>query len=106
MPTPLCEYCIRSATTVVTSRYARACIPLSVSVCWEHERDLYDQGDGVSRRSRPLRRATVPQEASEPAALPLPPVPVRSSVLALVATLQPDQIPKPYVKPDILTERL
>ena len=101
-----CEYCDAPAISTVTSHYARPCIPLSVRVCWNHERDLFDQGDGVSRRSRPLRRATVPQDDPTPPPPPLLPAPIRSSVLALVAALEPHQIPRPYVKPIIVTEQL
>src|SRR3990167_1962003 len=96
-----CEYCDSTAIATVTSRYARPCIPLSVRVCWPHERDLFDQGDGVSRRSVPLRRATLPQDAPPSPPPPLPPAALRSSVLALVSSLEPHQIPRPYVQPVI-----
>jgi len=101
-----CEYCDAPAVSTVTSRYARPCIPLSVLVCWNHERDLFDQGDGVSRRSMPLRRATLPQDEPPPPLQPLPPAPPRSSIPALVASLEPHQIPRPYVQPVIVTEQL
>ena len=106
MPSLTCEYCDAPAVSTVTSRYARPCIPPSVLVCWNHERDLFDQGDGVSRRSFPLQRPRLPQDEPTPPPPPLPPAPIRSSVLALVASLQPDQIPKPYVKPVIVSENL
>ena len=98
----LCEYCSAAAVSTVTSRYARPCIPLSVRVCWPHERDLFDQGDGVSRRSVPLH-------PSKGAAMPspiLPPSPIRSSVITLIASLKSNEIPRPYVKPVIVSEKL
>jgi hypothetical protein len=101
-----CEYCDASAISTVTSRYARPCIPPSVRVCWPHERDLFDQGDGVSRRSVSLRRPTLPHDDTPPLPMPLPPAPIRSSVLTLVASLEPHQIPRPYVQPVIVTEQL